>query len=127
MSAVLVMTPAPGAWPDWFGAALRECALVSEHPGSPCSAVLVVNDYSAEALELLRGALELRATRPSLPVAVLTPLDDDGALARLVREWKGQPASPWLPTSEAFAAIGAGPLPSRIGISADAVTFEYDA
>jgi hypothetical protein len=107
---------------------LQGQALAAQGLAGSCDALLVVNDRSAESVDSLRRALQLRRSRPGLQVAVLSLLEpqtsDTPSLARML----GSPDSSGdmhISTDQATALFGTTANSVQIRLDDDILSFEY--
>lgn len=124
--STLVLAPSREACADWCHELFAGTELVFGDRARGCTAIVVINDHSAEVVRLLQRARELCNDRQGLPVAMLTAVDgtDIEALIRLL----GTPASAaCVPTGQALAALVAERLPAEVRVGSQAINFEYDA
>lgn len=125
MSAVLVLSPGP-AVPRWLRHALDGVELSNRIRRRGHQAIVVVNDHSAAVTALLRQALQLREPEQPLLVVTAVPPRADG-VAALVQGLAPPGAEPALSEAQALAALRLERLPLRARVSAQAVSFEYEA
>lgn len=93
-----------------------------------CDTLLVVNDRSAESVDSLRRALQLRRARPGLQVAVLNLLEpqssDTPSLARMLGATDSS-GDLRVSTDQAAALFGNTATSVQIRFDDDILSFEY--
>lgn len=107
---------------------LQAQALAAQGLTGNCDTLLVVNDRSAESVDSLRRALQLRRSRPGLQVAVLNLLEpqasDTPSLARMLGA--SDPAGEVrVSTDQAAALFGNCASSVQIRLDDDILSFEY--
>jgi hypothetical protein len=107
---------------------LQGQALAAQGLTGNCDALLVVNDRSAESVDSLRQALQLRRARPGLQVAVLNLLEpqsaDTPSLARMLGA--ADPSGDLRVSTDQATALFGNTLNSvQIRFDDDILSFEY--
>lgn len=122
------MSPGPAAVPSWLHRVFPDAVSCGDAAAGTCRAVVVINDHSAAVVPLLRRALELRASRPALPVVVLTVIaGNHSGIEALVWGLTGPDRARALSPEQALAAIAAETLPVHVAVHPHAISFEYEA
>lgn len=90
-----------------------------------CDAVLVVNQGTTGDVDRLQGALRLRRSRPSLPIAVITPIAADSSEPEACTD--GLRGNSNVIPLEQFRHLTRDNYREevRVAVNSDAVMFEY--